>query len=510
MDVKPMKLKGKKIDLESGDHLVILHRDDAERMGLRSQSRVSVNKEGRNTTAVVEISESLIDKGEIGLVEKVIQDLKVTQGDELKVVQARRPESIEHIKEKLEGEELSTHGINEIIQDIVEGRLSDIELSAYVSGVYANGMSNREIKDLIHAMIDTGDRIEFDEHPVFDHHSIGGVPGNKITLLIVPIVAAAGLMIPKTSSRAISSAGGTADIFETLANVCLSVNEIKEIAEDVGGTIAWGGAVNLAPSDDMIIRAEYPLRIDPYAQVLASVLSKKKAAGAEYLVMDIPVGENTKVETIEKGRKYARDFVSLGEDIGIETRCALSYGGQPVGRAVGPAIEAKEALMALEGKDVPSSLIEKSTTLAGMVLEQGGISDGKEEAKRLLNSGEALDKMKQIIDKQGGDPEVTSDDVEIGEYSEDIRAVEEGYVDSINNHQIINIVRAAGGPHCKGAGLFLDKKKGDKVERDEVLYTIYSESKSELKKAVKAANHLKPLKVEGMILEEHPKVEKVC
>lgn len=504
-----MQLKAKKIDLVAGEHIVILNKKDVEKIGLRSQARVNVSKGGKTSRAVVDSSESLVEKGEIGLVNKVIDDLEAEEGDRLTVKQTGRPESVEHIREKLEGKELSTHAINEIIEDIVEKRLSDIELSAYVSGTYSQGMNNREIKDLINAMIDTGDVIEWDEHPIFDHHSIGGVPGNKITLLIVPIVAAAGLTIPKTSSRAISSAGGTADIFETLTNVVLSTEEIKSISEDIGGVIAWGGAVNLAPSDDMIIRAEYPLRIDPYPQVLASVLSKKKATGAEYLVMDIPVGPETKVESRELGRKYARDFVSLSEEIGIETRCALSYGGQPVGRAIGPAIEAKEALRALEGKDVPSSLIEKSTKLAGMVLEQGGINDGKKEAARILNSGEALDKMKQIIDRQGGDPEVTSNDVEIGEYSREIYSNEEGYVDSINNSQIIKIVRCAGGPHCKGAGILLRKKKGDKVEEDELLYTVYSEQKSDLENAVKMANHLKPLKVEGMILEEHPHLKKV-
>ncbi len=504
-----IKLTAKIIDLESEEHVVILHKEDAKRMGLQSQSRVRVNKNGKNTTAVVKVSRTLVDEGEIGLVEKIVDEIHAEEGKRLSVNQTGRPESVEHIREKLEGKELSTHAINEIIQDIVERRLSDIELSAYVSGVYSQGMNQREIKDLTQAMIDTGDKIEFDKHPVFDHHSIGGVPGNKITLLIVPIIAAAGLMIPKTSSRAISSAGGTADIFETLADVTLTTEQIKEIAEDIGGTIAWGGAVNLAPSDDLIIKAEYPLRIDPYAQVLASVLSKKKAAGAEYLVMDIPIGENTKVKSLEEGRRYARDFVSLGEEIGIETRCALSYGGQPVGRAVGPAIEAKEALRALESKDVPSSLIEKSTTLAGMILELGGSRNGKKEAKRILKSGKALDKMKQIIDRQGGDPEVSSEDVEIGKYSEEICSLEEGYVNSINNDEIIRIVRAAGGPHCKGAGLFLEKKKGDKVEKDECLYRLYSESKKELEEAVKVAKHLKPLKVEGMILEEHPRLQKV-
>jgi len=504
-----MELEVKKIDIESQDQMVILNSDDSDEIGLRSQDRVSVNHNEKTCTAVVETSKSLVEKGYIGLVENVMRALEVEENSTIIVKPTKRPESVEHIKEKLEGKELSEHSIREIIQDIVNQRLSDIELSAYVSGIYSQGMNNQEIKYLTNAMIETGETIEYDRHPVFDHHSIGGVPGNKITLLIVPIVASAGLMIPKTSSRAISSAGGTADIFETLAKVDLSIGEIKEIAEDIGGTIAWGGAVNLAPSDDIIIRAEYPLRIDPYPQVLASVLSKKKSAGAEYLVMDIPVGANTKVESIELGRKYARDFVSLGEEIGIETSCALSYGGQPIGNAIGPAIEAKEALMALEGKKVPSSLIEKSTTLAGMVLEQGGIKNGKEEAKKLLESGEALDKMKQIIDRQGGDPEKSSEDIEIGEYSKKIYSDEEGYVDSINNDEIIKIVRAAGGPNSKKAGILLNKKKGDKVEKDEEKYTIYSEYESKLKKAVDLANHLKPLKVEGMILETHPDIKKI-
>ncbi|MFP4143008.1 MAG: AMP phosphorylase [Thermoplasmata archaeon] len=504
-----MELKTQIIDLDARDHVVILNRVDSEEMGLRSQGRVNLSLEDKNITAVIETSKTLVDKGKVGLVGEVAEKLGGEEGIEITVNPSGRPESVEHIKEKLEGKELSEHGIKEIIQDIVEHRLSDIELSAYVSGTYSQGMNQKEIKHLIQAMVETGETIEFDRHPVFDHHSIGGVPGNKITLLIVPIVAAAGMMIPKTSSRAISSAGGTADIFETLANVELSIGDIKEIAEDVGGTIAWGGAVNLAPSDDMIIKAEYPLRIDPYPQVLASVLSKKKAAGAEYLVMDIPVGANTKVENIELGRRYARDFVSLGEDIGIETSCALSYGGQPIGNRIGPAIEAKEALMALEGKYVPSSLIEKSTTLAGMVLEQGGIRDGKKEAKKLLENGEALDKMKEIIDRQGGDPEISSDEVEVGQYSKKIFSNEEGYVDSINNDEIIQIVRTAGGPNSKKAGIRLNKKKGDKVEKDEELYTVFSEYESKLKEALDLANHLKPLKVEGMILEKHPNIKKI-
>ncbi len=500
------KLKARKIDIEAGENKVILNRKDADKIGLRSQGRVKVGSSKNYTVAIVELSETLVKEGEVGVLHRVVTSIDVKDGEKLTIVPAGRPKSIDHIREKLEGNELSEHAINEIIQDITDRCLSDIELSAYVCSIYAKGMNLRETKDLILAMIKTGEKIEFDKHPIFDHHSIGGVPGNKITLLVVPIVAAAGLLIPKSSSRAISSAGGTADIFEVLADVTLSLSQIKSITEEIGGVISWGGAVNLAPSDDLIIRAEYPLRIDPYAQVLASVLSKKKASGAEYLVMDIPVGPNTKVENMELARKYARDFVTLGEDIGINVRCALSYGGQPVGEGIGPAIEAREALAALEGKDVPNSLIEKSVELAGMVLEQGGLPEGrgKEKAKKILASGAALEKMKEIIQYQNGDPDITSGDVPIGKYSHEILCNRDGYVGAINNRCVIEIVRAAGAPYDKGAGFILKKKRGDKVDKDELLYTVYSENENNLKEAVKLANHLKPFLIEGMILEKHP------
>ncbi|MFW6196934.1 MAG: thymidine phosphorylase, partial [Thermoplasmatota archaeon] len=171
--------------------------------------------------------------------------------------------------------------------------------------------------------------------------------------------------------------------------------------------------------------------------------------------------------------------------------------------------EAKEALAALEGKEVPSSLIEKSTSLAGMVLEQGGFRDGKKKAKELLESGKALEKMKEIIEHQGGDPDIDSESVNTGEYKKEVHSNREGYVDSINNHDIIQIVRTAGAPHNKGAGLILHKKKGDKVTLDEPLYTIHAEHKRKLDDAVKLANHLKPLNIEGMILEKHPDYENV-
>ncbi|MEA3558708.1 MAG: thymidine phosphorylase, partial [Candidatus Thermoplasmatota archaeon] len=337
-------------------------------------------------------------------------------------------------------------------------------------------------------------------------HSIGGVPGNKVTLLVVPIVAAAGMFIPKTCSRAISSAGGTADILETIANVTLPGWKIKEITETVGGTIAWGGGVNIAPADDIIIRAEYPLAIDPYSQVIASVLAKKKAVGADYLLMDIPTGPHTKVNNMDLARTYARDFMEIGEQIGIHVECAITFGGQPVGRNIGPALECKEALQALEGNPPSSSTVEKATSLAGIILEMGGFTgDGKGKADEILRSGKALNKFWEIIEAQGTDhKEITSDKVPVGKFKEDILAHQGGYVSSIHNKKMVKIARAAGCPHDKMGGIVLHKKNGDQVDKGDVLFTIYSNIDQKMKLAMNTAKKQAPFQIEGMVLERVP------
>jgi AMP phosphorylase len=299
---------------------------------------------------VVQTTDTVVKKGDVGILGKAWSALGPDPDELIEVVATSKPESIEFIKKKMDGKTLTTEEIRTIIGDICSHNLSNIELASYIASLYINGMNLRETADLTRAMVETGEIIKFDRSRVFDFHSVGGCPGNKITLIVVPIVAAAGLLIPKTSSRAISSAAGTSDIVEVFAKVDFDGNKLRSIAETTGGALVWGGSVNLAPADDLIIRVEYPLGIDPHAQLLASVMSKKKAVGAEYLAIDIPMGEETKAPTMEKAKAYAKDFVDLGEMLGIHVECAITYGGQPVGRAIGPALEAREAIAILEGE----------------------------------------------------------------------------------------------------------------------------------------------------------------
>jgi AMP phosphorylase len=492
------------INMDAGENTVVMHRDDARLWGLHSQDRIKVARGGRSVTAIIHTTKDpeMLEPGELGALRRVRKAMELSDGDEVKVFLTGRPESVAFIKKKLRGEELSLDEIRAIIRDMVNHNLSDIEATAYVTGIYTRGLTMEETRDLTLAMVETGETIEFDRGPIFDYHSIGGSPGNKVTLLVVPLVAAAGLLIPKTCSRAISSANGTADILESICNVTFTGEQIKEISQRVGGIIAWGGGVNLAPADDLIIKIEYPLALDPYNQLLASVMAKKKAVGANYLLIDIPMGPGTKVETEELARRYANDFIHLGKLLDIKVEAVVTYGGQPVGHAIGPALETREALQILEGSETPNSVLEKSCGLAGIIFEMAGLTDdGFAMARELLSSGKALAKFREIIEAQGGKPNISSADVPIGEYYQPIRAPSDGYVDAIDNKAIVRIAREAGAPNDKGAGVLLNKKTGRKAQKDDVLYTVYSSNERRLQRAVELSNSLKPIHLEGMLLE---------
>lgn len=302
---------------------------------------------------------------------------------------------------------------------------------------------------------------------------------------------------------------GTADIMEVLAPVDLTIKEIQEIVEKVNGVIVWGGAVNLAPADDIFIRMNYPFAIDPRGQTLASVLAKKYAVGAEYVVIDIPTGPSAKVENMDEAKKLARDFVDLGERLGMHVECAITYGGQPLGRAIGPALEAREALRVLYGSKSPASLIEKATAIAGILLELGGKApkgQGQNLAKEILHSGKALEKMKQIIRAQGGNPEIKPEDVQVGNKTATFCATADGYVTHIDNKLIIQIARAVGAPKDKGAGLILKVKRGRRVVKGNPLLEIHAESESKLTSALNLAQKIQPMRIEGMLLKRIPEI----
>lgn len=496
-----MKLTVRNFDVDESLPRVIINDEDCIEIGVKEGDRVRIDAT-RSFVVTANKSDTLVKRGEVLMPKAVMDKIGASEDSEVNVVYSPSPESVKSIRKKMDGQKLTKDEITNVIVDIVESRLSMIEISAWLTALYINGMDVDEIADMTLAMVNTGDRIEFDRVPVFDFHSVGGVPGNKVTPIVVSIVAAAGLMLPKTSSRAISSACGTSDFVETFCDVEMDASRLKSIAEETGGVFAWGGSMNLAPVDDMLIKVEYPLNINPRAQMLASIMSKKLAIGATHLLIDIPTGLGTKIQSIEAARAYVRDFMELGNRLNINVECAITYGDQPVGNAVGPALEARECIRILEGYGHPSSVVEKACDLAGIILEMGGIPHGSEEARKLLDSGAALKKFLEIVAAQGGDPDLKSDDIAIGKHKLDLVSTKAGYVHAIKNKDIVQIARAAGAPNDKGAGLLILKKKGQRVERGDVLMEIYADMDSKCQRAKDLAIKLAPIEIEGMLIEK--------
>jgi len=486
-----MNFKVKDVDISSGGVMIaVLNQDDAVSLDLHHGDRVGLIKGKKHAHVIIDIAESskAVKKGEIGLFEEVLDKLKVRHGSEVKLVIEEKPISVHYIKEKLKGKKLNYFKLKEIIGDIVAGRLSDVELTYFVAATALHKFSEKETIDLTKAMIDTGDRLKVRGKIIVDKHCTGGVAGNRTTMIVVPIIIAAGLKMPKTSSRAITSPAGTADTMEVLANVTHSKEKMEKIVSKIGGCIMWGGAMNLAPADDKIIKVERPLRIDATGQMLASVLAKKATAGATHVLIDIPIGRETKVHNLRRANRIGKLFVRIGKKLGMKVTYMTSRGNEPIGNGIGPALEAKDVMKVLQRSDTrPLDLEKKSVQMAGRILEIAGKCTkgrGKKMAQEILDSGEALAKMEEIIKAQGG-KKVKSADIPIGEHTYDVVATHNGKVRNLDNHVISNAARFAGAPADKGAGIYLHVHERDRVVKGQKILTIHAESKEKLKFAKK-------------------------
>lgn len=488
-----------------GVRVALLSEKSANLLGIHSSDRIRILCNNKEIIAIADIS-PLFPANRIGLYEETALALGIREDETVNVFLAPLPESLFNIRAKLHGERLREKDIIAIVKDVVERHLSPVEIAAFLTSLSIHGLSTGETEALSRAMITTGKTLDFNKTPILDKHSVGGIPGDKTSMLVVPIVAAAGFTIPKTSSRAITSPAGTADRVETLCPVTLSIPEIKRVVNETNGCLVWGGSLELAPADDLFIQVEYPLGIDP--MLLPSILSKKKAIGATHVAIDIPTGMGAKIKTRTEAYSLASDFVDLGKRLGLNIQCALTFGDQPLGCGIGPALEAKEALTTLMGGG-PPDLREKAVSLAGILFEMVGVQNGRAMAEDMIDSGKAERKMRQIIAAQGGNDKVKPEDLPVGVHSFAVKSERAGKVLWLSTDDIVRIAREAGAPKEKGAGVVLNVKLGQSVHKDGVLFEIYAERSSKLNSAIELAAQLSPIVFskkpeERMILDQIP------
>jgi len=449
--------------------------------GFQALSKVKICANGQRILAVLNVvdDDSIVTPIDLGLSEEAFAKLGLQEGHIVSIEHAEPPASMNAVRRKIAGGRLNQQDFYHIIGDITDKRYSKTEIAAFLVASGQTDMDRDEVFYLTRAMLQAGKQLHWNEPLVADKHCIGGIPGNRTSMLVVPIVAAHGMLIPKTSSRAITSPAGTADTMEVLSNVELDIKKLHDIVRKHRACLAWGGTAELSPADDIMIAVERPLGIDSLAQMVASILSKKLSAGSTHLLIDIPVGPTAKVRHMRQAQRLRKLFEFVGDELAIHLEVIITDGRQPVGSGIGPVLEARDVMQVLQNSpSAPDDLRQKSLRLAGRLLEfdpdvRGG--KGYSIARDILDSGRALDMMNTIINAQG----VQTETYVLGKLTHDVLASTEGVVISIDNLQMSHIARFAGAPIDKGAGVDLFKKLGDKVKKGEPLYRIYAQFPSD-------------------------------
>lgn len=489
-------LKVKSLGIDTYRENIIFMRSDCHicrSEGFTALTRLVVHHHEKYIIATLDVIHSdLLQENEAGLSDIALKRLNVIEGDLISVSHLKPIESLSDVRAKMYHNKIDEAAYHRIINDVTKGLYSDIEIAAFISACAGDNLDLDEIIWLTKAMIDSGSKIKWNKEVILDKHCVGGIPGNRTTPIVVAIVAATGMTIPKTSSRAITSPAGTADTMETITDVNLTIEKIKEVVDTEGGCFAWGGSVNLSPADDILISVEKALDIDSAGQMIASVLSKKAAAGSTHVVIEIPVGKTAKVRTNDEALKLEYYFKAVGDAINLKVEVLITIGAEPVGRGIGPSLEAMDVLSVLRNEtNAPGDLKQKSLIIAGALLELSGrIEKGKGvvEASRILESGNAFNKFYNICLAQGG-----FNEPKFAKYKTDIKSEIAGTVTEIDNRILAKIAKLAGAPHYPNAGIYFNAPIGAQVEKGQTLYTIYSEAEGELQYTrdyLKSANHI--------------------
>ncbi|MEJ2415800.1 MAG: thymidine phosphorylase family protein [Exilibacterium sp.] len=481
------KLKATRIGIDTQQELVIYIRADSpvcRSEGFVAQTRVRVSIEKRFVIAKLNVvSFDLLPPDTAGLCDSAWRKLGLQEGDTVKIEHPDFLASLSYVRSKIYNNVLSTEEIAHIVADIVAGRYSDVHLATFLTACAGDRLNRTEVAALTRAMVESGQVLKWNHHhPILDKHCVGGLPGNRTTPIVVSIIAAAGLIMPKTSSRSITSPAGTADTMEVLTPIDLSLEQMQTVVNAEGGCLAWGGNINLSPADDLMIRVERAINLDSEGQLIASVLSKKIAAGATHVLVDIPTGVTAKVRTEERARRLSEWFVAVGNELGIQVQTIITAGVEPIGNGIGPALEARDVLAVLKREsNAPTDLRERALLLAGTLLEMSGkcgSGTGEIAARAILDEGRAWEKFQTICLKQGGLRSIPE-----APFKQPIGASATGTVTKIDNRQLAQVAKLAGAPQAKSAGVLMAKKIGDKVAANELLMTIHAETLGELKYA---------------------------
>ncbi len=458
------------------ENLAYIHKDcDAYKIDdIRSLTKIEIHGGVKPVFAFLQVvdDEEIVKPNEIGLNNEAFECINLPEGANISITISSPPPSLASIKRKIAGNILSSGEYSAIVNDISSKRYSNMDI---VSFLVASGsfMTPPEVLSFTEALVGDHTLSWDNENIVVDHHCLGGIPGNKTDIIITAIVSAYGLPMPKTASRSLTSCAGVADTMAVLANVDLSEEELKRVVQENRGAIVNYESLSIAKTNQLVSAVERNIGLTQLHHIAASILAIKLAAGVTHLVIDIPVGPNSRIKRTGEAMRLRKLIEYVGDMLSIEIDAVITDGSEPIGNGVGAVLEARDVMKVLRNKeDAPQDLKEKSLFLAGRILEfdpklRGG--QGYHVAKEILTSGRALEAINKIIHAQGKAPQP-----QLGHLTRDIVSNISGVVESIDNERINKIGVMAGASQYAGAGLDLLKKVGDRVEQGETLYRIHS------------------------------------
>ena len=494
-------LKAKKLDIKTGKQIIaLINEEEAFHFGIRAGDKIEIKWRGKNAIVEANTSKKRISRGNLGLYSDFWGKYPSLQDQEIIEINfVDRAESIKAIKKKLFGKKLNQEEYDSIIKDMVDNRLSNTQIAYFVAASYTYSLSNQELYYMTKSVAEHGEKLEL-KGLIADKHSFGGVAGNRTTMIAVPIIASLGIIIPKNSSRAITSPSGTADTMEVLCPVSHNIKKIKQIIKQTKATMVWGGGLSLAPADDRIIRVTYPMALESYDKAIVSIIAKKIATSVNYLVIDLPVGPTTKVPNMKDGLMIKRKFEYIAKKFKIKIDVIISPTSDPIGKGIGPALESRDVLRVLQQKEnKPGDLENKSIKMAGRLLElckKSKKGQGEPMAWKQLRNKQAWEKMQEIIRTQGGNPNIDSEDITIGAIKHYVNAKKSGKITLTNNQSISDICRTLGAPQDKLAGIYLNKEYGNRVKKGERLFTLYAQNQDRMALAMNALKDLEIFRIE--------------
>jgi len=488
-----LHLKAKKLDIGAGKEInIVLHPEDSEKLGVREGDLVQVGIGEADYFAEVNESEAMVSPGIVGLFEEIWEKFVMKDGADVFLEIPQRPDSIVAIRKKLLGRKLSAEELANIMNDVGHGKLQDAEVAFFIATFFNVGFDDDEIFGMTKGLAESGDMMDFkflkgNGELVVDKHSFGGVAGKGVTPALIPIIASAGLVIPNTSTRAITSPAGTSDILETVMPVALTKEQIYEVVQKTGGCLIWGGALNLAPADDVLISIERMLEIQDFQKVLVSIVAKKVCMGVNHVLIDLPYGTGAKIKSPEELSLLKREFRKLFERFGIYVEIIARDVYGPDGQSIGPNMEMQEVLRILERRDDRSLQLESEIIEMASILfessQKAKKGEGSTMAREILDSKQALEKFWEIAFAQGAIKRMTVEDLTKGEYMFELKAEKDGVIKKVHNKSLIKIARALGNPTIKEAGIRVEKIAGDEYKVGDLLLTLYATSEDRLKNA---------------------------